>query len=155
VRGRIRPDGGDIAREVYSGSTKSLMDTRRLLQDAFDALAKGDGSTFAGLWHDDLSFTIIGTTEWSKTYRGKESVLRDLIRPLFANFATKYSNSAQRILVDGDYAVVQCRGRVETKRGADYNNTYCYVIRMEDGKILEITEYMDTALAERVLTYSS
>jgi ketosteroid isomerase-like protein len=32
-----------------------------------------------------------------------------------------------------------------------YNNRYCLVIRMKDGKMREVREYMDTALAEAVL----
>lgn len=35
--------------------------------------------------------------------------------------------------------------------GKDYNNSYCYVIRMHEGKMVELREYMDTALAEAVL----
>lgn len=32
------------------------------------------------------------------------------------------------------------------------NNSYCFVIRMKDGKMVELREYMDTALAEARLT---
>ena len=37
-------------------------------------------------------------------------------------------------------------------RGEDYNNSYCFVIRMRGGKLVELREYMDTALAEARLT---
>ena len=37
-------------------------------------------------------------------------------------------------------------------RGDDYDNHYCYVIRFDAaGRMRELTEYMDTALCERVL----
>jgi len=48
--------------------------------------------------------------------------------------------------------VVLARGEVKTVRGEDYDNNYCFVIRMKDGKMVELREYMDTALAEAVLT---
>jgi uncharacterized protein len=35
--------------------------------------------------------------------------------------------------------------------GKRYANTYCFVIRMAEGQLRELTEYMDTALVERVL----
>lgn len=67
-------------------------------------------------------------------------------------FATPYRNIAERIVADEDgNVVVLAKGKVGTTRGDDYNNDYCFVLRMEGGKIVELREYMDSALAERVL----
>lgn len=38
-----------------------------------------------------------------------------------------------------------------TTAGKPYNNTYCYVIRLEGGKLRELTEYLDTALVKEAL----
>lgn len=38
-----------------------------------------------------------------------------------------------------------------TKSGKPYNNTYCYVCRIVDDKLRELTEYMDTELATAAL----
>jgi ketosteroid isomerase-like protein len=46
---------------------------------------------------------------------------------------------------------VQCEGEATTLSGAQYANSYCFVIRVADGKLRELTEYMDTALVDRVL----
>ena len=72
--------------------------------------------------------------------------------PLFAQFAGTYRNRATRIVCDGDVVVVECRGDVATQVGRRYDNHYCYVIDMREGKMLALTEYMDTALAEAVLS---
>ena len=58
---------------------------------------------------------------------------------------------AADLIAEGDYVVVECRGRVTTKAGLPYNNTYCYVIRLEGGKLRELTDYQDTALVEDAL----
>jgi ketosteroid isomerase-like protein len=50
--------------------------------------------------------------------------------------------------------VIQCHGRVTTKTGKPYNNTYCYVCRMADGKMRELTEYLDTELVATALAAS-
>jgi ketosteroid isomerase-like protein len=97
---------------------------------------------------------VSGTTKWSKTYRGKQAVLADLMKPLFAQFADRYTNTAQRILAEGDYAVVECRGNVTTKAGKPYHNEYCYIIRMADGKMRELREYLDTELVANALNGS-
>jgi len=76
----------------------------------------------------------------------------ELFRPLFAQFEGSYRNRASRFVAEADLVVVECRGDVATKAGARYDNQYCYVCRIDDaGKLVALTEYMDTALAERVL----
>ena len=55
------------------------------------------------------------------------------------------------ISADGDRVVVEARGQGRTKRGESYNNNYCYVIEMKDGKMRELREYLDTALGDERL----
>ena len=124
---------------------------KRLLRAAFDGLAQADGTAFLDLMADDFSWIIEGQSKWSRRYDGKDVVRRELFRPLFENFATPYRNAAEEIIAEGDRVVVLCKGEVKTKAGEDYNNDYCYVIRMRGDKMIELREYMDTALAEAAL----
>ena len=126
-------------------------ENKRLLRAAFDGLADADATAFLDLMAEDFTWIVEGQSKWSLRFEGKAAVQRDLIRPLFANFATPYRNHAEEFIAEGDRVVVPCRGEVTTKAGEDYNNSYCFVIRMRDGKMVELREYMDTALAERVL----
>ena len=126
-------------------------ENKQLLQRIFSEMAKGNSAPFVESWADDFCWTVIGTTKWSWTYRGKKAVLAELMEPLFAQFADRYTNTAHRFIAEDHYVVVECRGRVTTKAGKPYNNTYCYVIRLEDGKLLELTDYLDTALVEAAL----
>ena len=127
-------------------------ENKQLLQQAFEELSKGNGQPFTDLWSDDFCWIVSGNTKWSKAYRGKQTVLKELMRPLFANFATQYRNTAHRFIAEDDYVAVECRGQVMTKGGKPYNNSYCYVCRMADGKLKELTEYLDTDLAVNVLS---
>jgi ketosteroid isomerase-like protein len=124
----------------------SVAENKQALQEAFDALSKGDSKPFVELWADDFTWSIIGSTPWSKTYRGKEAVQNDLMAPLFSKFASRYTNTAFRFIAEDDFVVIECRGNVTTKAGQPYNNTYCYVCRMADGQLQELTEYCDTEL---------
>ena len=126
-------------------------ENKQLVQRIFAELAKGNSKPFVESWADDFCWTVIGTTKWSRTYRGKETVLKELMEPLFSQFADRYTNSAHRFIAEDDYVVVECRGRVTTKAGKPYNNTYCYVIRLDGGKLRELTDYLDTALVEAAL----
>jgi len=124
---------------------------KQLMQAIFAELAKGNGRPFLDAMADDFCWRIPGTSAWSRSWEGKQSVRKELFAPLYAQFATQYTNSAQRFVAEGDTVVVECRGQVMTKSGKAYNNTYCYVCRFAEGKLKELVEYMDTALAERVL----
>lgn len=125
---------------------------KQVIEEIFAELAKGNGKPFVEAMADDFTWILTGTTKWSRSYRGKQAVRRELLAPLFAQFAGRYTNTAQRILADGDFVVVECRGQTTTKSGKPYNNTYCYVIHMQEGKMKELTEYLDTALVDAVLT---
>lgn len=127
-------------------------ENKELMQEVFDALAKGDGRPFVEALADDVSWRIIGSTDWSGTWEGKPAVQAKLLDPLFAQFATRYRNRAIRLIAEDDYVVIECRGDVTTKSGRPYRNTYCYVCRFERGRVRELTEYCDTELLTKALT---
>ena len=116
-----------------------------------EELSKGNSQPLIESMDDEFRWTIIGTTEWSGTYRGKQAVLTELLQPLREQFATQYTNTAHRFIAEDDYVVVECHGDVVTKSGMPYNNTYCWVCRFGDGKLLELTEYSDTELITAAL----
>jgi uncharacterized protein len=129
----------------------SSAQNKRSLQEAFEHLARGDGRPFGDLMADDFRWIVTGQTAWSRTYEGKKTVRELLLTPLFAQFADRYSNVARRFIAEGEWVVVQCRGSAETKRGQRYDNEYCYICRFSGGKMVELTEYLDTELVTAVL----
>ena len=135
--------------------TQSLPTTtdrnRQLMRGVFAELAGGNNRPFREALADDIAWTIIGTTRWSRTYRGKQALIDELLRPLYALFADQYTATVHRIIADDDVVVVEYRGKVTTTAGKPYHNTYCFVCRLADGKIRELTEYCDTALIEAAL----
>jgi hypothetical protein len=126
-------------------------ENKRLVEEVFAELADGNGQPFMDLLGDDIRWTVMGSGEWSRTYDGKPAVVGELMRPLFAQFADTYRNTASLILADGDHVVVECQGQVMTRSGKPYNQRYCYVCRMSGEKIRELTEYLDTELVSAVL----
>ena len=46
---------------------------------------------------------------------------------------------------------MEARGETTTTAGVPYNNEYCFVYRLENGAIKEVTEYMDTELVTSAL----
>jgi ketosteroid isomerase-like protein len=132
-------------------SVISAAENKQLMQAVFSELSNGNTKPFRDAMADDFCWTVTGNTSWSGTYRGKQAVLGELIGPLFAQFADRYTNTAVRLIAEHDHVVVECRGRVTTKAGLPYNNSYCYVIRLAGGKMRELTEYLDTDLVNAAL----
>jgi hypothetical protein len=124
---------------------------RATITSIFDAMSRGETRPFGEAMADDFTWRMIGTTAWSGTYAGKADVQQRLLKSLREQWATQYKSTPSRILADGDHVVVETRGDVVTKSGKAYNNTYCFVIRMRDDKMVELTEYFDTELVSAAL----
>jgi uncharacterized protein len=127
-------------------------ENKQLLQQAFSAVSKGDGQPFLNLLADDVRWTIIGTTAWSRTYDGKQSVLDDLLRPLSRQLHGRNIIAAHRFIAEDDLVVVEGKGRNSTVDGVRYHNEYCWVFRLTDGQVHELTEYSDTQLIAQALS---
>jgi uncharacterized protein len=96
---------------------------------------------------DDIRWTLIGNTRFSGTFNGKKEFLDKLIYPLFAQMESMGKGTTENMIAEGDSVVLQTRGQGrKTKLGNEYNNTYCIVYKIADGKVKEVTEYCDTEL---------
>lgn len=124
---------------------------RERLTAIWAEMAKGNGAPFSEAMAEDFTWRMKGDTAWSGDYVGRAVVRGRLLPALFAQFATPYKSEPKRIHADGDFVIVECQGNVTTTRGEPYNNSYCFVIRMRDGQMVELTEYFDSALVERAL----
>ena len=128
-------------------------ENKRLMQKVFDELARGNSPALIEVLADDVEWHVTGTTKFSKTYRGKATLMNELVMTLFSLLEGQFVMTADRFIADDNYVVVEARGKATTKAGRPYNNKYCWVFRMEDGKVKEVTEYMDTQLV--VTTFES
>jgi ketosteroid isomerase-like protein len=129
----------------------SSLENKQLMQNIFLELAKGNSQPLRDSLAENCNWTVSGTTAWSGTYTGKQAILTRLLIPLREKLAGQYTNTAHRFIAEGDLVVVECQGHSTTKTGMPYNNKYCFIFRIRDGKLLEVTEYMDTQLAANVL----
>lgn len=134
-------------------SPKQVAANKALLQWVFADLAAGNGRPFLDLLAEDVVWHVEGSTGWSRSYQGKSAVKADLLRPLHMALDGPNPLTASRFIAEADYVVVQARGNARTKAGQSYCNSYCMIFRLADGRVVEITEYADTALIERALPY--
>ena len=116
----------------------------------FELSAVGDMDACFALLADNVTWTNIGSTRFSGTYTGKDAVINDLVGPLFGALKSGIESNIDRVISEGDTAVVLQRGRSETHDGKAYNNDYAQVFTVHEGLIVAVKEYMDTALVDAV-----
>ena len=128
----------------------SVEDNKQIIRSFYEAGNAGDMDTVVGLLADDITWTNIGTTSVSGVYRGKQELMEKLLGPLFAQLKSGIHMTIKRLVGEDDIVVAETQGAAETLEGVRYDNTYCWIARLRDGQIAEVTEYLDTALGTAV-----
>ena len=123
---------------------------KQIILDFYAAGARGDMDACFALLADDVVWTNIGSTRFSGTFAGKQALVEQLLGPLFGQLKAGIASRIENLVAEGDTVVAQTSGRAETVDGKPYNNSYCQVMRIRDGRIAEVREYFDTALVDAV-----
>jgi uncharacterized protein len=124
---------------------------KQLIQKVYADSASRSGTTFVDHLADDVRWVVTGQYSWSHTFEGRDAVLNGLQGYFRSLIEGRPRTVAFNFIAEGDTVVVETKGDNVTKTGARYDNEYCMVWRVENGRIKEIKEYCDSALVERVL----
>jgi ketosteroid isomerase-like protein len=128
--------------------------TRSTVEAFYAALTSGNREGTRALLSDDCVWVPPSTAPFD-TMKGGDEIAAELGgRVVKRTFDTSkpFALDVRRILADGDVAVVQQRLTATAKAtGQHYDNQYCWVYTVQDGKIVHMEEYADTLLASRVM----
>lgn len=124
---------------------------KKLIQQVFTDSANRSGTTFADHLADDAIWIQTGQCSWSGKFIGREAILNGLFARLRALLTDRPRTLAFNFIAEGDFVVAEAKGDNLAKSGQRYDNEYCMVWKVENGRITQIKEYCDTALVERVL----
>ena len=125
-------------------------ENKQAIKTMFTELGKGNAQAFLGAMTDDVRFSLIGATKFSGVFKGKTELVEKLLGPLNAALTEGIAITPDNLIADGDYVAMQARGKAMGKNGKPYNNTYCHIFKFANGKICEVTEYLDTELVTSV-----
>jgi ketosteroid isomerase-like protein len=129
----------------------SAADNKKLVQQVYEDSANRSGTTFADHLAEEASWIVTGQYSWSHEFRGREAILDGLMGHFRSLFAARPRTVAFNFIAEGDQVVVEARGDNVTRAGLRYDNQYCMVWQIENGRITQIKEYCDSALVEQVL----
>jgi len=142
----------DLQHRSKGEVTMSAAANKKLVQQVYTDSANRSGTTFVDNLAEDVTWIVTGQYSWSHEFKGRDAINNDLMGHLRSRLAAGRPRTvAFNFIAEGDYVVVEARGDNVTKSGERYDNQYCMVWRIENGKIKEIKEYCDSALVERVL----
>ncbi|MEV5838414.1 nuclear transport factor 2 family protein [Nocardia sp. NPDC052112] len=123
---------------------------KKLIEDIFEQMSQGNTRAMGEAMAEDFRWIFPGNWSWSGAWEPKSVVLNELLRPLMTQF-TEYRSAADFVIAEDDRVVAQVRGHGITTRGEPYEQTYCFIFRIANGRLTEVIEHCDTALVERVL----
>lgn len=121
---------------------------KRLMQAIFAELETGKGALFVATLADDVVMRVTGQYSWSRTFTGKEAVMRDLYGYVRSLVKQGSRTVPLNIFADGDHVIVEAHGAMTITSGETYDNEYCLIYRFSGGRIVEMREYCDSVLCE-------
>jgi uncharacterized protein len=124
---------------------------KALMKEIFERLREGDGGLFYAHLAPNARLTITGEHSWSQVFVGKDRIANDVFGRVRSRLAGRIKTNAFHFLADEDWVMVEARGDMVTKSGEPYRNHYCLLYRLEEDMIVELKEYQDSMLVDRVL----
>jgi len=128
----------------------SIEENKNIVRRAYDAISAGNPQGFLDSLSDDVRWTFFGDHRFAKTFVGKQDIATNLLEPLGGALVDGLRLTLDNFIAEGDQVVVEALGDSQVTGGGTYNNIYCYVVTVRDGKIIDMREYLDTALVSRV-----
>ncbi|MFJ7078934.1 nuclear transport factor 2 family protein [Streptomyces sp. NPDC098781] len=124
-------------------------DNKTICRQYIEAVGRGDDSAATALMADDFTHQLMGTSAFSGT-RGREGVA-ELVRMLGTITVSGVAFTITCMTEEDGVVCVEASGRSELVAGGSYNNVYCFVFTLRDGKVAAMREYFDTKYIDEVL----
>jgi ketosteroid isomerase-like protein len=124
-------------------------ENKELARRFVDAISRGDIDTIQRSFADDGTVWTLGTMPISGTFT-KDQV-RTASRRVLELFPKGLKMTIKGITAEDDRVAIEAVSHGIHSSGREYSNTYHFLMRARDGKIVEWREYMDTMHANDVL----
>jgi ketosteroid isomerase-like protein len=123
----------------------------RIMRDTYHKLETGEDYTALDkIYADDATFTLYGHATpicgegKGMTGAGSHYEVRQLASASL-RFDT-YKFTIDNIVAGGDFVVLQAHGFCTAMNGKVYNQEYCLVYKLENGRVKAVGEYLDTEM---------
>lgn len=125
---------------------------RKLIENAYAARDRGDIDGVMTAFHNDARFCLAGernTLELAGAVEGHSNV-REAMRGFIAAFEF-VKRDILSMIIEGDRAAVHSRIRIRVvPKDTTVTTELVDLFKIEDGKVMMLTEFADTALIKQV-----
>lgn len=123
--------------------------TTETVRALFAQLEHGYESFFTHV-AEEVDWTVYGTHPLAGHYRSKS----DFISATFARIAKLLQGGTQlrvlNVLTEGAWATVEMQSMATALNGMRFDNRYCWVVRFENDRIVQVRAYLDSALIQKL-----
>lgn len=132
--------------------TTQTNEVREVLQSYLDALVAGDLEKVGDSFTDDAIWILPGTLPLSGVRRGRQAIVNFLTSAVALFKPGTQTFTFGGITAEANRAVLEWQVRgTAVATGRVYDNQYCGVFVIRDGRISEVREYLDTQHAADTL----
>ena len=119
---------------------------RESIRRAFQAWQDGTGA-IADIFDPDLVWRIEGHSLASREYTSSQDFIDEVLAPFGARFAAGEPfrpSDVRSIHADDDTVIVVWDGHGVANDGQPYENSYAWIMRLRDGKVVDGTAFYDS-----------
>ena len=121
---------------------------KTITKEFFEALSNGSNK-YLDFYTDESIIWTAGNNAIGGTRTKKEVI--SFAQNILSAFPTGITFNIKGMTAEEERVAVEINGEAIHASGETYNNQYHFLLRIKDGKILELKEYMDTQLAAKIL----
>lgn len=119
---------------------------RDIIRRAFEAWRDGTGA-ITDVFAPDMVWRIEGHSLASREYRSRQEFIDDVLAPFGARFSAGEPfrpTMIRSITADDDTVIVVWDGGGVANDGKPYTNSYAWIMRVVDGKVVDGTAFYDS-----------
>ena len=119
---------------------------RQIISQAFDAWQQGTGY-ISDVFAPEMVWRIEGHSAASKEYGSKQQFVDEVLEPFGARFTESEPFrpvTIRGVWADGDTVIVVWDGRGTANDGQRYENSYAWIMKLADGKVVDGTAFYDS-----------
>lgn len=120
------------------------------VREIFKGLESGDGSIFFKHVAEDVDWFVMGTHPLAGHYFSKKAFIDGTFAKLAKVLPQGAELHTEHVIVQGDQAVVELHSLATAKNGMRFDNRYCWVVYFQDGVIVRVRAYLDSAMVARL-----
>ena len=117
-----------------------------IVRKALEDIGNLNVESLLAIIDDDLDFRLMGTSPLSRRLRGKKAYM-EIIAEVASYLDGFIELTVDELIPAGEWVIVRASGHAKMKAtGADYDNEYCMMWKLKDGKVVKLREYTCTKL---------